>query len=672
MQRCDTIGCQIRRGFNRLLIIVVALGLFAMVGLAWTSYSGQQTVACNQESLSLKQKEVDHLNWARNVAALWTDDSLTTLDVETDPTKCAFGKWYDSHQRQDLESSIPEVTAILQQLDEPHHHLHESAIAIKENFLRVDPEFEKFLYETKIDHIIWLRNVESSLIDEEATSLNVQTDGRKCNLGQWMYSAQTQALRDAHPAFDEHWRQLEEAHLRLHSSAAKMDEYIARGEKAQAVDVYHATTEPAIEDCMTALTGLQDWHGQRVAQAEKAREIYQTETIPALAEVQSLLNKATDTVDAEVASRNRRMTIESITALSLVVLVVAAVVFIGVRTGRRITRRIVTTLRDAITKLRGEAGQVTQSSSQVSTTSQSLADGASQQAAAIEETSSSLEEITATIKSTAENSRRSSEMASANTDGTNRTRNLAEQALGHARRGDEAFEEMAGAIRDMKKSSEKTAKIVSSIDEIAFQTNLLALNAAVEAARAGESGKGFAVVAEEVRTLARRSADAARDTAQLIEDATHSADAGVKMTNSVREVFQEIAQAIEDVSKNTAEIAQASEEQTQVIAEVSQATTEQSAGISQINTGIGQIDQVTQANAASAEQLAAASEELTAQAETLMGVVNQLQSTIEERDDEQPQDGLDEGEAEYDGQTPRQHEPSAEWRHDKAERRVEA
>jgi methyl-accepting chemotaxis protein len=672
MQRCETIGCQIRRGFNLLLIIVVALGLFAMAGLAWTSYSGQQTVACNQESLSLKQKEVDHLNWARNVAALWTDDSLTTLEVETDATKCAFGKWYGSDQRHDLESSIPEVTAILHELDEPHHHLHESAIAIKDNFTRVDPEFEKFLYETKIDHLQWLRIVESSLIDEDTTSLNVQTDGRECNLGQWMYSAKTQALRDEYPAFDEYWHQLEDAHMRLHASAAEIDEKLAKDERAQAVAVYHETTEPAIGGCMAALTSMQEWHGQRVAQAEKAREIYQTQTIPALTEVQSLLNKATDVVDAEVASRNRRMTIEAVSSLVLVVIVVAVAVFIGMRTGRRITRHIVTTLRDAITKLRGEAGQVTQSSSQVSTTSQSLADGASQQAAAIEETSSSLEEITATIKSTAENSRRSSEMAATNTDGTNRTRTLAEKALGNAQRGDEAFEKMAGAIREMKSSSEKTAKIVSSIDEIAFQTNLLALNAAVEAARAGESGKGFAVVAEEVRTLARRSADAARDTAQLIEEATHSADQGVKMTNSVREVFKEIAEAIEDVSKNTAEIAQASEEQTQVIAEVSQATTEQSAGISQINTGIGQIDQVTQANAASAEQLAAASEELTAQAETLMGVVNQLQSTIEERDDNPQQESGDD-EAEYgDDDVDRQHKPSAQWRHDKAEQRIEA
>ena len=173
---------------------------------------------------------------------------------------------------------------------------------------------------------------------------------------------------------------------------------------------------------------------------------------------------------------------------------------------------------------------------------------------------------------------------------------------------------MTSAIDDIQKSSTETAKIIKVIDEIAFQTNLLALNAAVEAARAGEAGKGFAVVAEEVRNLAQRSAEAAKNTSSMIEQSVNNSKAGVAISAEVSKVLGEIATGIAKTSDLVNEIAAASQEQAQ--------------GVDQINKAVSQMDKVTQQNAAAAEESASASEELNAQAGSMKDIVGELVALV--------------------------------------------
>lgn len=244
--------------------------------------------------------------------------------------------------------------------------------------------------------------------------------------------------------------------------------------------------------------------------------------------------------------------------------------------------------------------QVASASAQVSSSSQNLAQGASEQAASLEESSSSINEMASMIRKTTETSQQ------ANT--------LSDEAKRSTDAGSAAMERMATAITDIEASSQETAKIIKTIDEIAFQTNLLALNAAVEAARAGEAGKGFAVVAEEVRNLAMRSAEAAKNTSSLIEESVNKAKNGVTIAQSV-------ATSLKQINDSTSRV-------TGLIAEIAAATREQSAGIDQISQAVSQMDKVTQTNAANAEETAAASEELSAQAEQMQGCVNQLQTLV--------------------------------------------
>jgi methyl-accepting chemotaxis protein len=260
------------------------------------------------------------------------------------------------------------------------------------------------------------------------------------------------------------------------------------------------------------------------------------------------------------------------------------------------SRRIRSQLAHLVAQLARSSDQVNESGGCVSSASQTLADGSSEQAASLEETSASLEEMSAMTRRNAESAQQASDLAK-------QTRQAADQ-------GSSDMQIMAAAMGAIKSSSDDVAKIIKTIDEIAFQTNILALNAAVEAARAGTAGAGFAVVADEVRSLAQRSAQAATDTATKIEGAITKANQGVEINAKVEEALNNIVTKARQVDELIAEIATASKEQSQ--------------GIVQVNVAIGQMDKVTQRNATNAEESASAAHELDAEARLLKKAVGEL------------------------------------------------
>ena len=263
---------------------------------------------------------------------------------------------------------------------------------------------------------------------------------------------------------------------------------------------------------------------------------------------------------------------------------------------RGISRELGTTTRE----LRNGAEHVSAASVQVSSSVQSLSQGATEQAASLEETSASMEEMASMTRKNAENAQQAAALATS----------VAQQV----QTSNAALSEMVLSMGAIKESSDKVAKIIKTIDEIAFQTNILALNAAVEAARAGEAGMGFAVVADEVRNLAQRSAQAARDTAGLIEESIARSQEGATKVEQVAASIEAITASVNQVKSIVQEVREASQQQTQ--------------GIDQVSQAIAQMEKVTQSTAATAESSAAASEELHAQAAASMAVVRQLSALL--------------------------------------------
>ncbi|HZS49163.1 MAG TPA: methyl-accepting chemotaxis protein [Blastocatellia bacterium] len=239
------------------------------------------------------------------------------------------------------------------------------------------------------------------------------------------------------------------------------------------------------------------------------------------------------------------------------------------------------------------AGEFTSAAYQINESSQSLATGSSQQAASVEEMSSGSQEMVSIARKNADNAREA--------------RRLTESANEWTTRGFESMQKLSDAIDKIKSSAKSTAKIVKTIDEIAFQTNLLALNAAVEAARAGDAGKGFAVVAEEVRNLAIRSAEAAKNTASLIEQSVKNAESGGG-------VNEEVLHDLSEINKQVAKVRD-------VMSEIEGSSEQQKHGADQISKAIDRVSMVTQQTAAAAEESSSAAQELSSQADELHGLV---------------------------------------------------
>jgi methyl-accepting chemotaxis protein len=370
-----------------------------------------------------------------------------------------------------------------------------------------------------------------------------------------------------------------------------------------------AGTSAPLNQFVTAL-GHYDAAVTRLRAALKANDfdvamkLLDTDVARANTEVASSL-AALRTQVFELTTTNGHLTTEILEHNLALTLRISAVVgllgLVGVVFVQWLGRRISRPLREAMGQMQDFTERTASAAQQIAGSSQSLAEGASEQAASLEETSASLEEM--------------SGMTRRNADSAQNAKTIAGQTRAAVESGVASMQRMNAAMEGIKSSSAEIAKIIKTIDEIAFQTNILALNAAVEAARAGEAGAGFAVVAEEVRALAQRSAAAARETADKIEAARAKSEEGSRTSAEVSAMLDQIVTSVRNMDGLVAEIAVASAEQSQ--------------GIGQVNNAVSSMDRITQANAATAEESASAAEQLSSQARELQSLVESLRGLID-------------------------------------------
>ncbi len=663
-------------GFGVVVVLLIVVGAWSFLGIRDIVANASEVIEGNELRGNITQREVDHLNWTVDLNKLLSDEEVDELLVETDPTKCAFGKWYYSDARREAEQMVPELKPLLSAIEEPHTQLHESAVRVGEKYTEVNRELGNFLREKKVDHLAWAHRVKDVFVDPQMNSFtNVELDHTQCSLGQYLYSDEVEEKRASDSAFDEAIEPIYEPHKELHESAIVISENLAEGRKDAMRSYYMENTKPLAYETLDAIDNLIGWHDEKLAQLDEASRIYASDTTAALGEVQSLLQEIVHTTAENVmtdqamlsAARNTQTAVIVISIVSVLLGILFAVVIArgivkplleGVSFAREVAAgdleatvnvkqgdeigRLADALNGMVDAMRQKAGvaekiadgdltddvrlasekdglgksldqmnrslndllsqvsqaieQVTSGSDQVSQASQSLSQGATEQASSLEEISSSINQINSQSKQNAQSAMEANK--------------LSKEASQNAEAGNRKMQELNSSMEEINASSDEINKVVKVIDDISFQINLLALNANVEAARAGKYGKGFAVVAEEVRNLANRSGESVTETTRMVEETIESIKKGTAAAQETSDQLQSIVEGINKVSD--------------FLEEISQANRDQSQAIEQITEGLDQIDQVTQANTASAEESASAAEELAGQAQQLKSMIAQF------------------------------------------------
>ncbi|RJP74695.1 MAG: methyl-accepting chemotaxis protein [Desulfobacteraceae bacterium] len=420
-------------------------------------------------------------------------------------------------------------------------------------------------------------------------------DHTACNAGRWLPNFKTD-----NQEFLVLLRAFEAPHQRFHQAVSAIKRAVTSGKTEEARALYQREMIPNMEavfgtfDKMLAVANT-SLNLMNQAQEQMLGPVVQTQRT-AMGFLEQLVQINRDVAAAEVARGQSDAAFFKM--FSLIAMIVG--VLLSLVLAFFITRSITAPIRRITDGLNEGAEQVSSASGQISSASQSLAEGASEQAASIEETSSSLEEMSSMTRQNAENA------GQADT--------LMKEANQVVKQANDSMNQVTASMQEITKASEETSKIIKTIDEIAFQTNLLALNAAVEAARAGEAGAGFAVVADEVRNLAMRAAEAAKNTANLIEGTVKKVKDGSELVTKTNDAFAQVAES----SKKVGEL----------VGEISAASNEQAQGIEQVNKAVTEMDKVVQQNAANAEEAASASEEMNAQANQMKAIVEELMAMV--------------------------------------------
>ena len=607
--------------FGLVIALLVLVAYWAIHGIGGIVDNAGEVIEGNQLRTEMENKYVQHLHWASDVSELLTDDQTTKLQVETDHRECAFGQWYYGEGREHAEELAPELQSLFDQFEEPHKDLHQSAIKIDEAFVQANRQLSAQLREAKSDHLTWAHTVKDVLVEgNQVNSIDVETDPRQCNFGQWFYSDEVERMKQENPEFASLVNDIEAPHRKLHQSVLTVEEHFRNGEIAAGAQYYMNVTKPTAYEVLDHIDEVIAWNDENLEGMQKANRIYKQETMEHLDQMGNLFDKvienSADYIMTDEAMLNEADRTQSGVVIFSIIAVIAGILLAyiiargiinpinkGVAFAQEISKGNLTAnvdvnqkdeigvladslkgmagkLKEIVGSIRAGADNIASASEQMSSNSQEMSQGSSEQASSAEEVSSSMEQMKSNIQQ--------------NTDNAQQTEKISQNAAQSIKKGNEATQT---AVESMKEIAEK----ISIINDIAFQTNILALNAAVEAARAGEHGKGFAVVASEVRKLAERSAEAASE----IDEKSKS---GVQIS--------------EDAGKQLSEIVPEVEKTSQLVQEITAASNEMNSGADQVNNAIQQLNQVTQQNASSSEELASNAEELSSQADQLKQAIS--------------------------------------------------
>ena len=610
MRKQVRLSVKIGIGFSALITIILLVGGYAMLQMRSIQTSAQDVT---EEAVPLV---LNSMHIEKQALMIDAEDTLYRFSGDAKLYASITSKLDETHTaisdtlKLASEHNLPNITTMTQQADAAQKKYTEQLRQTSEQVekvirLRKQMEDAEDRYHSALKNVYTFEFASSlKFIDDNLThkdsAIITNTGGGKINMGSELsqHFNEHSRYRDVIDLSHEAYISIQQADIKREPAIAEaaLQNFKTINTKLDELKLtLDSENQPSFESCRKAVKEYQT-AAEELIQAWKSQLELQKKCDES---TDVLVNQSHSISDVGVTQvRNASKASMDTIGHALVTMAVGLLlaIVIGVLCSVGISRSITGPLNRVIGSLSGGAEQVASASNQVASASQQMAQGSSEQASSLEESSSSLEEMAS--------------MTRQNADNAAKTDTLMTETKGLVTGGVDSMKDMSAAIAEIRSSAQEMAKIVKTIDEIAFQTNLLALNAAIEAARAGEAGKGFAVVADEVRNLARRSAEAAKTTAGLIEGAQKNAEAGVQTTAKVSTSLTQIQGSALKVAT--------------LVAEITAASRQQSQGIEQVNIAVSEMDKVVQQNAANAEESASAAEELSSQAQELYALVAEL------------------------------------------------
>lgn len=666
------IGRKLGIGFGIVLVLLTIISLLAYLEFINVNHLAHDAEEMAENDRFVLMKTIDHLNWVSKLSDLVFNEKVHNVDLQTDPHKCGFGKWLYSQEAKKMAARNKEIGKLIEAIKEPHQQLHQSAIKITDTYVDFDLSMESLVAERWVDHLVWIKDLSRSLLTE--TPFKRGVDPNACAFGKWYHSHKA-----TNPDFEKLLKGWKKPHDQLHVSAQKIVERMQQNDMEGARFIYQEETLLALEKLQTQYLKTIGWIDHSVEKREATKMIFYENTLPALSETRKILDQIGELYHQQFQKDENGMIDSIINAeiktatLSIVAIAVGIVtaIFIALGITRPIAKGVIFAnamsegdltrtldidqkdeignLAIALNKMAGNfrkmfndilssVDTIASSSTELSAVSQQLSSGAEQTSNKSNQVSEAAEQMSSNMNSVAaacEQSSTNVQMVAAASEQMSATIN---EISGNTEKGrlitNGAVSQanlVSTRVAELGKAAVAVGKVTETINDISEQTNLLALNATIEAARAGEAGKGFAVVANEIKDLAKQTAEATQDIRLKIEGIQNSTESTVteidqieKVITDVDEIVGTIATAVEEQSASTKEIANNVNQAAQGIQDVNEKVAESSTVSATIATDVKSVNQASDEIANGSVQVNQSAGELSCLAEDLKRMMAQF------------------------------------------------
>src|SRR6056297_2957089 len=667
------LGSKFVVGFGVVIILVVVVGGWSILGINEIVADASEVIDGNKLRGNIVQREVDHLNWTIDLNSLLNNDEVNELQVETDPRQCAFGQWYYSDERVQAEQMVPELRPILEAIEDPHNRLHQSAVSVGNHYEQVDQELGYFLREMKVDHLAWAHRVKDVFVDPNMDQfVDVELDHTQCNLGQYLYSDEVAQKRENDPAFDQAISGIYDPHKRLHQSAVVIAENLEAGRKDAMRSYYMENTKLITYETIGEIDSLISWHDEKMASLDKADEVYSTQTVGALNEVQDLLGQIVMTTAENImtddamlaAAENTRQVVLITGILSVLIGIVLAFIIArgivkpllkGVSFSQEISLgdleadldvnqkdeigQLADAMRGMQSSLQYKAGVIhkfangdfsvdIQKTSGKDELGQSLLTMKAALNELLGQVNNAVDQVTSgadQVSQASQNlSQGATEQASSLEEITSSTNEINSQSKQNAENATEALSIAKQATQDAESGNKQMTQLTGIMEKINASSD--EINKVVKVI--DDIAFQINLLALNANVEAARAGKYGKGFAVVADEVRNLA---VKSTDSVKETTQMVQDTVNNIKQGTeaaeataaqlTSIVEGSGKVANFLEEIAQASREQAQAIEQVTEGLDQIDQATQASTASSEESASASEELAGQAQQLRSMV---------------------------------------------------